>query len=94
LSGRCSLNGHTIYFDELDDSWKYTDTKEKINVEQERPCITCGHIPTEQGHDYCIANLGKVINACCGHGKEKGYIQFDNGLIIRGYFEIDREDVK
>lgn len=52
-------------------------------------CEKCGMSPNEYGQDYCIANLGNVMNACCGHGN-KGYIQFDNGIIITGNFEIER----
>ena len=45
----------------------------------------------KEGHDFCLGTLGNVMNACCGHGKNKGYIQFDNGITIRGYFEIERD---
>lgn len=51
-------------------------------------CEKCGLPPNEYGQDQCIANLGNVMNACCGHGTQKGYIQFDNSIIVRGYFEI------
>ena len=43
---------------------------------KDRPCTRCGEMPTEEGHDACIANLPGVRNACCGHGVEEGYIQF------------------
>ena len=58
-----------------------------------RPCAKCGEYPNERGDDHCIANLGNVINACCGHGRNKGYIQFDNGITIRGHFEIEKFDL-
>ena len=59
-----------------------------------RPCKKCGEYPTlSDGDDYCIARLGNVINACCGHGDKKGYIQFDNGITVRGYFEIENENL-
>lgn len=32
------------------------------------------------------------MNACCGHGNRMGYIQFDNGYIIRGFFEINKKN--
>lgn len=54
-------------------------------------CQKCGMTPNSYGQDHCIANLGNVANACCGHGSHEGYIQFDNGITIRGYFEIERE---
>ncbi|MFW6242880.1 MAG: hypothetical protein ACOC2W_01865 [bacterium] len=40
--------------------------------------------------DACFPNLPGVSNACCGHGKRKGYIQFENGVIVRGYFTIEK----
>jgi len=53
-------------------------------------CEKCGMPPNEYGQDYCIANLGNVMNACCGHGEE-GYIQFDNGITIRGHFNVEHD---
>ena len=44
--------------------------------------------PNDNGDDYCIQNLGRVIDACCGHGNNKGYIMFDDGRIIEGYFTV------
>lgn len=41
------------------------------------------------GHDPCIANLPGITDACCGHGKE-GYLGFENGIVIRGKFAIER----
>lgn len=55
-------------------------------------CKKCGLPPNEYGQDQCIANLGNVMNACCGHGAQKGYIQFDNGITIRGYFDIENNE--
>jgi len=52
------------------------------------PCKSCGATrPTKDGHDPCIANLQGVRNACCGHGGW-GYVQFENGIIIRGFVEF------
>ena len=51
------------------------------------PCGQCGGMPTEKGHDPCIADLPGVVNACCGHGTHSGYVHFENGLVIRGYFD-------
>lgn len=52
------------------------------------PCVACGAAgPTSEGHDPCIANLPGVDFACCGHGKQPGYIAFANGTVIRGDFE-------
>lgn len=79
------LNGHKIYY--KNDIWKYIDTDEDISIK--RPCTKCGKYETEEGHDYCITNLPGVTNACCGHGVEEGYIQFEDGRIIRGNFDIE-----
>lgn len=56
-------------------------------------CAKCGLPPNQYGQDQCIANLGNVMNACCGHGTQKGYVQFDNGITIRGYFEVEYDEV-
>jgi len=85
------MNGHQIYYDEMTKKWIYSDNDEIMNPQEKRPCIRCGELPTGDGHDSCIANLGNVINACCGHGVEEGYIQFDNGITIRGNFKVERK---
>ncbi len=37
-------------------------------------------------HDACISGLPGVDNACCGHGiKEQSYVQFTNGVELRGF---------
>lgn len=61
----------------------YLDTGKYIS-EETRPCNFCGEYITELGHDPCIANLPGVVNACCGHGVKDGFIEFENGTLIRG----------
>lgn len=87
---RCSGDGHKKYTDSSGIR-RYTNNNEPVSNSSYRPCAKCNKFPTEDGDDYCIANLGRVMNACCGHGLNKGYIQFDNGITIRGYFEIERD---
>lgn len=82
-----SLHGYDTYYD--GENWRYKDNNKIANKEFKRPCAKCGESANESGHDNCIGNLGKVINACCGHG-DKGYIQFEDGTIIRGCFEVER----
>ncbi|MCK5606502.1 hypothetical protein KAR91_31660 [Candidatus Pacearchaeota archaeon] len=64
------LRGHEVRFDGK--RWLYIDTKE--NVKNERPCARCGKMPTLEGHDACLKYLPRVKSACCGHGKEVGFI--------------------
>lgn len=86
---RCSSDGHERYIDENGDR-RYKDNNEIVGESPYRPCAKCGHYPSKYGDDYCIQNLGVVTNACCGHGKDEGYIQFDNGITIRGYFKVEK----
>ena len=85
---RCSGDGHERYVDENGDR-RYKDNNELIDSEY-RPCAKCGQYPINDGEDYCLQHLGNVMNACCGHGNREGYIQFDNGIRISGYFKVER----
>lgn len=89
--GRCSGDGYKRYIDE-DGDRRYTDNDVKVSEMPFRPCAKCGKYPNENGDDHCIQSLGNVMNACCGHGNIKGYVQFDNGITIRGYFEVEYDD--
>lgn len=51
-------------------------------------CTRCGRLPSKKGHDWCLRNLPGVQHACCGHGEEDGYIQFENGVTIKGPFTV------
>jgi len=82
----CYYNGNLIEY--INNKWYYEDGTRAINL---RPCPKCKNLPTKDGHDACIANLPGVNNACCGHGVEKGYIQFENGLTIRGKFNVEQK---
>ena len=46
--------------------WYYSD--DLSLAERERPCVRCGQMPTEEGHDACLGHLNGVSSACCGHG--------------------------
>lgn len=89
---RCSNDGYERYTD-VDGERRYVDNDEKVSDNPFRPCARCGQYPNEDGDDFCIQGLGSVINACCGHGNREGYIQFDNGITIRGYFYVERKEV-
>lgn len=84
---RCSGEGHDRTTDEAGNK-VYVDSGNIVQEEGWRPCAKCGEFPTDEGHDHCIQNLGSVINACCGHGKNKGYIMFDDGRLIEGDFTV------
>lgn len=92
-NGRCSGDGYKRYTDN-DGIRRYVDNNVEVSKMPYRPCAKCGKFPNKDGDDYCIQNLGKVMNACCGHGDVRGYIQFDNGITIRGYFEIENDNIK
>lgn len=67
-------------------SWLYADTGVLVSDEPERKCGHCGAENRGDGHDACIAELPGVTNACCGHGSiEDSYIQFSNGVTVRGF---------
>lgn len=68
----------------------FSDTEEKVSVGKYRPCAVCNLPDTPEGHDPCLGTLSGVMNACCGHGDE-GYIQFDNGTILRGTFRVEQQ---
>ncbi len=53
------------------------------------PCVKCGKLPTKEDHDACLGTLPGVIDACCGHGVTEAYINFENGLTIRGSLVIE-----
>jgi hypothetical protein len=83
----CSSSfGHEIFQDD-EGVWRFRDTGEvEDDTRHLRHCPRCHLPPTEAGDDPCIANLPGVIHACCGHGRQRGYIMFEDGRIIRGVF--------
>ncbi len=78
------LRGHPIYFDGK--AWRYKDTDEPTaETWRARACGVCKKPNTEDDHDPCLGTIPGVMNACCGHGEgASAYIQFDDGLILRG----------
>jgi len=80
---RSKLRGHPIYFD--GECWRYANNRQKT-VGNKRPCKLCPNDKSETDYDFCLGKLGRVINACCGHGeRNESYIQFENGLIVSGF---------
>lgn len=71
--------------------WRYMDGA-KVK-DEERSCPRCGSAHEFSDHDHCIANLPNVKYACCGHGKEDGYVNLDNGKVIRFGTHLTREQI-
>lgn len=70
--------------------WIYKDTRERLPATggKVRPCKKCNKMfPLGEGEvDPCLGVLPGVDNACCGHGiREKYYIRFTNGIVVRGF---------
>lgn len=73
-----TYRGHPIQ--EHDGIWLYTDTKQPVAENPQRPCGYCGRAITTEGYDGCLGKLPGVANACCGHGNPSdAYIQFEVG---------------
>lgn len=92
------LRGHKIIFGSFSDEGHplggvFEETGKPVTIEDHKhlPCVYCGREPTPEGHDACIANLPSVEFACCGHHTNEGYLNFINGVIIRGYFDTSKE---
>jgi hypothetical protein len=75
---RSSLNGAEVVY--RNGAWCWADTLEPVSGS--RPCPHCGLWPTKAGEDGCLGHLPGVVQACCGHGVEDGYLTFENGLEI------------
>ena len=61
-------------------------TEVNDETRKKQRCPACGLCPTPEGHDPCLGTLPGVRYACCGHGRDQGYIMFEDGRTIRGYF--------
>lgn len=83
------FRGHPIYYSNK--GWRYEDNLNLMEGVKPRPCKKCGKKFAAQGvADPCLGDLPGVKKACCGHGiREKAYVMFTNGVVIRG-FEIDK----
>jgi hypothetical protein len=54
-------------------TWVWSDTGAPVD-ENPRLCPKCGRLPTPEGHDACLGRIPGVESACCGHGRQNGYI--------------------
>ena len=83
--------GHAVDWCEKRKTWFLVETGDSNTIEtyMNLICPKCKKLPTKDAHDPCIKNLPGVKFACCGHGVSEGYIWFENGVIVRGNFEIE-----
>ena len=72
------INGHDCAFE--NGAWQLP-----ANVET---CPRCGCTNKQDNPDGCLGLLPGVVSACCGHGVEEGYIIFENGVELRGIFNV------
>lgn len=79
MAAKSHSRGHLIEY--VNGEWIYSDNNEPVS--NERPCIKCSKPPTPEGYDPCLGYVKDAVNACCGHGVEKGYIDYGNGVISR-----------
>lgn len=90
MAVRSYWRGNEIYYDNAIDEWRYTSDGALVK-DSDRPCGYCGQERTPEGHDPCLGTLPGVVNACCGHGnRSEAYIQFENGVEVRGFDSITR----
>ena len=87
-SDRCSGDGYNRIINNEGER-VFEDNNISVGIGY-RPCAKCHEYPNLEGDDACLGRLGEVMNACCGHGKNEGYIQFDCGTIVRGNFTIEK----
>jgi hypothetical protein len=82
--------GHDIITDK-DGVTRYCDDLSILGDDNLRACAKCGADPRLfDGDDPCLAGLPGVRNACCGHGRDQPYIEFDDGRVVYGDFNIAR----
>ena len=86
--------GNEVYIDE--DRPIFRNAKGQFISLKSLKCPKCGKKPAKDGCDPCLGKLPGVLAACCGHGGTghnqdgTGYILFENGVEIRGHFEVKR----
>ena len=77
------IRGNQIFYDEINDKWRYQEDETDINLVNEKPCIRCGK--QANGADSCLKELEDckfITSACCGHGVKDGYIMLADGRIF------------
>lgn len=67
------IRGHEVVWNAHRHGWDWSDTGLPAD-DKHRACAFCGRLPTERGADPCIGDIPGAHSACCGHGREPGYI--------------------
>lgn len=89
MTQRSKFKGHKIEYDNENNQWVFSDTKESTELtHQNRPCGYCNqHVIKDRHEEYdsCIGRLPGLMNACCGHGNaSEAYVQFMDGFGVHG----------
>jgi hypothetical protein len=59
------------------------------NLRCKKKDVTKNHKGKVTGYaDPCMGIIPGVRYGCCGHGKSEGYLFFENGVIVRGTFNV------
>jgi hypothetical protein len=78
------IYGSPVYFDDNAQTWHYMDGQPiPTNHAECRPCPRCNKPPTTEGHDACLGTIPGALNACCGHGVQEGYVQWERSDVAQ-----------
>ena len=70
--------GYEAVYNEKDETWHWQNNGLEVN-DNPRACPKCSKVPTRAGHDPCLGTIEGAVSACCGHGKQDGYIMWEFG---------------
>ena len=82
--GRC--RGHDCLWEVSTQQWYWVDTGEPLDTNvaiPRRSCWYCEKEPTIEGYDACLGEIPGASEACCGHGRDVGYITWP-GVYLSG----------
>lgn len=75
------IRGNPVYSMKDSDKFYYYEDDTETGPDNIKPCVRCGHMPTADGHDFCLDTIPGIRNGCCGHGLNDPYLQFENGCL-------------
>ncbi len=91
MTATAKHKGHPIAH--INNKWVFADdlSDTPLSGGKDRPCFHCGEF-VHGGRDPCLEIMPGVIKSCCGHGdRDKAFIWFANGVVIRGFVIDDKE---